>query len=115
MLSLYSKEPENIGKAYSVNFESFLTIQKVDVHKYKITLPDGSYNYYCYKDGLLNIIEVHHGLYSANIVLVNHYEGKIPGKSIELLIITSLIRTQAEKFKEFLERLYFPIGIGIIF
>ncbi len=72
MLSLYSKEPENIGKAYSDNFESFLTIQKVDVHKYKITLPDGSYNYYCYKDGLLNIIEVHHGLYSANIVLVNH-------------------------------------------
>ena len=71
MLSLYSREPENIGKVYSDNFETFLDIQKIDAHKYKITLPDGNYNHYYYKDGVLNLVEVHHSLYSANIVLVN--------------------------------------------
>jgi len=69
MLSLYSKEPENISKVYSDNFETFITIQKVDPHKYKIVLPDDNYNYYYYKDGVLNLVEVHHTLYSANIVL----------------------------------------------
>ena len=72
MLSLYSKEPENINKVYSDNFETFLIIQKVDGHKYKITLPDGNYNYYCYKEGVLNLVEIHHSLYSANIVLTNN-------------------------------------------
>ncbi len=71
MLSLYSREPENIGKVYSDNYETFLAIQKTDAHKYKITLPDGNYNYYYYKDGVLKLVEVHHSLYTANIVLVN--------------------------------------------
>jgi hypothetical protein len=72
MLSLYSREPENIDHVYSDNYETFLAIQKTDAHKYKITLPDGNYNYYYYKDGVLNLVEVHHSLYTANIVLVNN-------------------------------------------
>jgi len=71
MLSLYSKEPQNISQVYSDNFQSFIAIQKTDQHKYKITLPDGNYNYYYYKNGVLNLVEVHHSLYSANIVLIN--------------------------------------------
>jgi len=71
MLSLYSKEPEDVGKVYSDNFETFIAIQQPEPHKYKITLPDGNYNYYYYKNGVLNEIEVHHSLYSANIVLTN--------------------------------------------
>jgi hypothetical protein len=71
MLSLYSKEPENIGSVYSDNFETFVAIQRTDAHKYKITLPDGNYNYYYYKNGVLNQVEVHHSLYSANIILTN--------------------------------------------
>jgi len=71
MLSLYSKEPENISQVYSDNFQRFLAIQKTDQHRYKITLPDGNYNYYYYKNGVLNLVEVHHSLYSANIVLIN--------------------------------------------
>ena len=71
MLSLYSKEPENVSKVYSDNFETFLAIQQPEPHKYKITLPDGNYNYYYYKNGVLNQVEVHHSLYSANIILVN--------------------------------------------
>jgi len=71
MLSLYSKEPENISKVYSDNFQTFLAIEKAASHKYKITLPDGNYNYYYYKNGILNLVEVHHSFYSANIVLTN--------------------------------------------
>jgi len=71
MLSLYSKEPENISKVYSDNFQTFLAIEKAAFHKYKITLPDGNYNYYYYKDGILNLVEVHHSFYSANIILTN--------------------------------------------
>jgi uncharacterized protein DUF6134 len=71
MLSFYSKEPENISEVYSDNFQRFIAIQKTDQHKYKITLPDGSYNNYSYKNGVLNLVEVHHSLYSANIVLIN--------------------------------------------
>jgi len=71
MLSLYSKEPENIGRVYSDNFQTFIAIQKTDQHRYKITLPDGNYNDYYYKNGVLNLVEVHHSFYSANIVLIN--------------------------------------------
>jgi len=71
MLSLYSKEPENISKVYSDNFQTFLAIEKAASHKYKITLPDGNYNYYYYKNGILNLVEVHHSFYSANIILTN--------------------------------------------
>jgi len=71
MLSLYTKEPENISKVYSDNFQTFLAIEKAASHKYKITLPDGNYNYYYYKNGILNLVEVHHTFYSANIILTN--------------------------------------------
>ena len=72
MLSLYSKEPVNIGKVYSDNFEKFLSVQKVDTHKYKITLPDDNYNVYSYVDGVLNLVEVHHTFYTVSLVKVNH-------------------------------------------
>jgi hypothetical protein len=71
MLSLYSREPESISKVYSDNFETFLAIQQPEPHKYKVTLPDGNYNYYYYKNGILSQIEVHHSMYSANIILMN--------------------------------------------
>jgi hypothetical protein len=71
MLSLYSKEPENISKVYSDNFQTFLAIEKAASHKYKITLPDGNHNYYYYKNGILTLVEVHHSFYSANIILTN--------------------------------------------
>ena len=71
MLSLYSKEPERIGSVYSDNFQTFIPIVKTDLHKYKVTLPDGNYNYYEYKNGVLALVEVHHSFYSANIVLIN--------------------------------------------
>ena len=71
MLSLYSKEPVNISKVYSDNFEQFLSIQKLDAHKYKITLPDDNYNIYHYIDGVLNRVEVHHTFYTVSFILIN--------------------------------------------
>jgi len=71
MLSFYSKEPENISKVYSDNFQSFIAIQKTDQHRYKVTLPDGNYIYYSYKNGVLSLVEIHHSFYSASIVLIN--------------------------------------------
>lgn len=71
MLSLYSMEPLGIDRVYSDSFETFVAIQKTGEHRYKITLPDGNYNYYYYKQGILTLVEVHHSLYSANIVLAN--------------------------------------------
>jgi len=69
MLSFYNEEPVNIRQVYSEILETFLAIQKTGDHEYKIDLPDGNYNYYYYKLGILNLVELHHSLYSANIVL----------------------------------------------
>ena len=71
MLSLYSKEPVNIGKVYSDNFEKFLSIQKIDTHKYRITLPDDNYNVYHYVDGVLNLVEIHHTFYTVKLSRIN--------------------------------------------
>ncbi len=68
MLSLYAREPEQIQKVYSDNFEAFINVQKMSDHKYKVTLPDGDYNYYTYKNGELHQVEVHQNLYSAVFV-----------------------------------------------
>lgn len=73
MLNFYIKEPVDISKVYSDNFETFIAIEKVDAHKYKIKLPDGNYNCYYYKDGVLYMFEVHSSLYSATIVLTNKH------------------------------------------
>ena len=72
MLSLYSREPVNISKVYSDNFEKFLSIQKVGTHKYRITLPDDNYNVYSYVDGVLNLVEVHHTFYTVNFIRIKH-------------------------------------------
>ena len=71
MLSLYAREPVQIDKVYSDNFESFISIQKMSDHKYKIILPDGDYNNYTYKDGELQQVEIHQSLYSAIFVRAN--------------------------------------------
>ena len=70
MLSLYSREPVDVSKVYSDNFETFIPIEKIDAHKYMVRLPDGNYNCYNYKDGVLCLVEVYSNLYSATIVLM---------------------------------------------
>jgi hypothetical protein len=66
---LYLHEPVNITRVYSDNFQQFLFIQKSGDHRYKITLPDGNYNYYYFRNGICNKVEVHQSLYSVIIKL----------------------------------------------
>jgi hypothetical protein len=69
MLCLYSAEPVNITKVYSDNFQSFIEIKKLKEHQYKISFPDGTTNYYYYKDGVLVLVESKSTWYSALIIL----------------------------------------------
>ncbi len=67
--SLYCCEPKLINKIYSDNFQQYVPVEKVAENKYKVSLPDGNYNYYYYKDGVCVIVDVHASLYSAVLVL----------------------------------------------
>lgn len=68
-LMLYASEPLSGRTVYSDNFQQFLPIQKVATHQYKIELPDGNYNYYFFKDGICNKVEVHHSFYTITMLL----------------------------------------------
>lgn len=66
---LYCMEPVNHKKVYSDALQQFLTIQQVEKHKYKITLPDGNYNYYSYQNGICNKVEIYHSFYTLQMIL----------------------------------------------
>ncbi|MEJ7767124.1 MAG: DUF6134 family protein [Chitinophagaceae bacterium] len=70
LLSLYCTEPRLVSKAYADNFSEFVPVVKTGTHEYKVTLPDGSYNYYFYQDSICTRVEVHHSLYSLQFILV---------------------------------------------
>jgi len=56
---LYYHEPVKIRKVYSGNFQQFVEVNAVAEHKYKIAFPDGSYNYYFYKNGICHKVELY--------------------------------------------------------
>ena len=64
---LYCQEPFNKQTAYSDNFQKFLTVEEVALHKYKIMLPDGNYNYYTFNNGICSMVELHHSFYTVYI------------------------------------------------
>ena len=68
-LLLYVKPPENIYKAYSLKFQKLLEIKKLEENKYRLSLPDGNYNYYTYKDGVCKKVEVERTFFSVQFVL----------------------------------------------
>lgn len=72
LLSMYVKEPKLFSKAYSDNFMEFVPIQRTGVNQYKVTLPDGNYNNYFYKDDVCTKVEIHHTLYSLIFLLTNN-------------------------------------------
>ena len=69
MLNLYCCEPKLINKVYSDNFQQYVPVEKISACKYKVTLPDGNYNYYYYKDGECVVVDVHGSMYTAMLVL----------------------------------------------
>ena len=69
MLLLYTTIPETITKVYSASFQKLLDINKIAENKYRLTLPDGKYNYYTYKNGVCTKVEIVRTLVSLQFVL----------------------------------------------
>lgn len=69
MLLLYTTIPEGIGKVYSANSQKYLEIKKIAENKYRLTLPDGKFNYYTYKNGLCTKVEIVRKLFTLLFVL----------------------------------------------
>ena len=69
MLLLYTTVPETISKVYSANFQKHLDIKKIEENKYRLTLPDGKYNYYTYKNGICTKVEIVRTLFTLQFVL----------------------------------------------
>jgi hypothetical protein len=67
--SLYFHEPVNLQKVYSDNFLQLLPIKKIADHGYKIDLPDGNCNYYYYKSGICNRVQVHTSMVTVEMLL----------------------------------------------
>ncbi|HYC39794.1 MAG TPA: DUF6134 family protein [Chitinophagaceae bacterium] len=70
MLALYAKEPVTVSEVFSDRFGRMIPIRRAGQHRYKIELPDGSYNYYSYVNGVLEKVEVHQRLYTATIQII---------------------------------------------
>jgi hypothetical protein len=66
---LYLFEPKQLSLVFSDNFGKYMTIIKMPDNKYKVNLPDGNYNYYYYKDGICQKVEMFTSLYTAQMVL----------------------------------------------
>ena len=59
---MYFKEPGNIDLVYSERYLKYLPLEKVDDHKYKVSLPGGVKNYFTYDNGLTKEVEINHTL-----------------------------------------------------
>ena len=66
---LYLSEPVNKTKVWSDAYHEYLKIQQVSPHKYKVTLPDGDFNYYYFNNGICNKVEIVHSFYTIQMVL----------------------------------------------
>ena len=69
LLSMYCYEPKLINSVYSDFFQQYVPVEKVGESKYKISFPNGNYNYYYYKDGVCIIVEVQASMYFVVLVL----------------------------------------------
>jgi hypothetical protein len=66
---LYCLEPLNRTTVWSDAYHEFLPVKQVSAHRYKVTLPDGDYNYYSYHNGICNKVEIVHSFYTIQMVL----------------------------------------------
>ena len=69
MLLLYTTIPEGITKVYSANSQKHLDIKKLEDNRYRLTLPDGKFNYYTYKNGICTKVEIVRKLFTLEFVL----------------------------------------------
>lgn len=67
--NLFFEEPGDRSSLFSENYGVDLAIQKVDDHRYKLTLPNGDYNYYDYERGRVTSVAMHRKLATVRLVL----------------------------------------------
>lgn len=69
MLLLYTTIPEKISKVYSDNYQKLLDIHKVESNKYKLSLPDGNFNYYTYTNNVCTRVDIERTFFTIQFVL----------------------------------------------
>lgn len=67
MMLLYVREPVNLSRIYSDNYQCFLPLLKKGPHQYRVDLPDGNHNEYFFEKGICKRIIVNHGLYTLSM------------------------------------------------
>jgi hypothetical protein len=72
-LSLYFFEPVNINKVYSEHYDKYLSIKKTQAGCYVIEYPDGSKNYYYYKNGICSKVKIVRSLFTAEFILSENF------------------------------------------
>ncbi|MFT4525645.1 MAG: hypothetical protein ACI9FU_000753 [Granulosicoccus sp.] len=60
--NLFFEEPGDRTSLFSENYGVDLAIEKVGAHRYKLTLPNGDYNFYDYEEGQVSNVEMHRKL-----------------------------------------------------
>lgn len=68
-LLLFINKPESITKVYSDNFQKHLELKKIDDNKYRLTMPDGNYNFYTYKGGVCHKVDIERTLFTIHFEL----------------------------------------------
>ena len=68
-IQVFFEQPEATTKVYSNHYQQFLTMEKLSENRYRIELPDGTYNYYTYKGGICTQVDIKHTLFTLHFVL----------------------------------------------
>ncbi len=71
MLLLYCLIPENVTQVYSDKYQRMLDLKKIDEYQYRLSLPDGNYNYYTYSNSICSKVVVERTFFTINFVLRN--------------------------------------------
>lgn len=68
-LQLFCHFPGTETKIYSNHYQGFLDVKKISENKYRVSLPDGNYNYYSYENGVCTLVDVERTFFTIHFVL----------------------------------------------
>ena len=69
LLQLYIKEPVNVQRVYSENYQQFLELIKTGTHSYRLLIPGGDYTEFLYDHGLCSRVNMSYTFYSVTMIL----------------------------------------------
>ena len=68
-LQLYCNSPGLDTESFSNHFQQFLDLKKVAENRYRLTLPNGNCNYYHYKDGICDQVDIERTFFTIHFLL----------------------------------------------